>query len=267
MGLHFCSLSSSSVHGNCYLVRSDGGTVIMIDAGIRLRRLEALLPTVGIQPSAVTALFITHEHSDHTAALRLRKPFAVRHGIPVYAEPVFWRQWDAEQAGELPHDLRREIRAGETVRVGELMIRAVGKPHDTRSSVGFIVSDGVDSLAVLTDLGHVPDEVAQAVGGVNYLVMESNHDVNMERSSGRPWPLVQRVLGPRGHLSNEQSLAALCRIAGPVTRLVLLAHLSLDCNTPELAQRIVGDGLAAAGRNCAVEVAAAGGPSGWLPRI
>jgi phosphoribosyl 1,2-cyclic phosphodiesterase len=78
--------------------------------------------------------------------------------------------------------------------------------------------------------------------------------------------LVQRVLGDRGHLSNEQSLQALCRIAGPSTRLVLLAHLSLECNRPELARRVVGDGLVCAGHRCAVEVAPADGPTAWFPR-
>jgi phosphoribosyl 1,2-cyclic phosphodiesterase len=211
-------------------------------------------------------LFITHEHTDHTAALCLRRPFAARYAIPVYGEPVFWSEWDARQSGELPLWLRNPIKAGETVAVGDLSVSAIGKPHDTRSSVGYLISDGRESVAVLTDLGHVPATVAQAVNGADYLIMESNHDVEMERTSGRPWPLVQRELGDRGHLSNEQSLQALCRIAGPSTRLVLLAHLSLECNRPELARRVVGDGLVCAGHRCAVEVAPADGPTDWFPR-
>ncbi|MGE5559624.1 MAG: MBL fold metallo-hydrolase [Chloroflexota bacterium] len=266
MGLTFCSLSSSSVFGNSFLVRGADGTTIMIDCGVRLRRLEALLAEVGIAPAGIAGLFLSHEHTDHTIALRLRKPFAARHGIPVFAEHEFWRVWDRESAGDLPHALRRTIRPGEPVSIGSLRVRAIRKPHDTESSVGFLVSDGDERLAVLTDLGHVPASVEQELGAVHHFVFESNHDVNMERSSGRPWPLVQRVLGDYGHLSNEQCLAALMRLAGPQTRTVLLAHLSIDCNDPELARSVVCGGLAAAGRRCAIEVAAPNRPSGWLPR-
>lgn len=263
----FCSLSSSSVYGNSFLIRGADGTTIMIDCGIRLRRLEALLGATGVAPVALAGLFITHEHSDHTSALRLRKPFAVRHRVPVYAEPAFWRVWDGDRLGELPDALRREVSSGETIRVGGLSVRAVAKPHDTNSSIGFVVSDGDERVAVVTDLGHVNDDVARAIAGVEHIVIESNHDVTMELASGRPWPLINRVLGDRGHLSNEQCLAALLRVVGPRTRTVLLAHLSLDCNSPALVRRVVGGGLAAAGHCCTLEIAPPDRPTGWLPRF
>lgn len=239
----------------------------MIDCGVRLRRLESLLNAVNVAPGGIAGLFLSHEHTDHTSALRLRKPFAARHGIPVYAEPAFWRAWDAERAGEVPETLRRLVSAGETVKIGGLRVRAIAKPHDTRSSVGFVVSDGDESIAVLTDLGHVTDDLTRAICGVDHLIFESNHDVEMELTSGRPWPLIHRVLGDRGHLSNEQCLTALLRVVGPRTRTVLLAHLSLDCNDPDLVRRVVGGGLAAAGHRCAVEIAHPDRPTGWLPRI
>lgn len=267
MAIMYCSLSSSSVHGNSFLIRGGDGTTIMIDCGIRLRRLETLLGAVNVAPCAIAGLFISHEHVDHTNALRLRKPLAVRHRIPVYAEPAFWRTWDAERSGEVPETLRREVSPGETVRVGGLSVRAVAKPHDTQSSVGFVVSDGEERVAVLTDLGHVNDEITQAIAGVDHFVFESNHDVGMELASGRPWPLIHRVLGDRGHLSNEQCLAALLQVVGPSTRTVLLAHLSLDCNDPDLVRRVVGGGLVAAGHRCALEIAPPDRPTGWLPRI
>jgi phosphoribosyl 1,2-cyclic phosphodiesterase len=233
---------------------------------VRLRRLEALLGEVGINPVSIAGLFVSHEHTDHTIALRLRRPFAARHDIPVFAEREFWQVWDREQAGDLPPSLRRTVRPGESVRVGGLHVRPIGKPHDTMSSVGFLVGDGEETMAILTDLGHVPEALMREVSGVNHLVFESNHDVKMEKTSGRPWPLVQRVLSDHGHLSNEQCLAALLRIAGPLTRTILLAHLSLDCNDPDLARRVVGGGLASAGHRCVVEVAKPNSPTGWLPR-
>lgn len=265
MGLRFCSLSSSSVHGNSFLVRGCNGTTIMIDCGIRLRRLEALLEEVHAPADSIAALFITHEHVDHTTALRLRHPFAVRHSIPVYAQPEFWDIWRRDAMSELPAELRRDVRPDETVRVGELSVRAVGKPHDTESSIGFVVSDGEESLGLFTDLGHVPDDIFAAASGAEYYIFESNHDVEMEKRSGRPWSLIRRVLGERGHLSNEQCLSALSHVAGPLTRCILLAHLSLECNTPDLARKVVGEGLAAVGYNGALEVAHPNRPSGWLP--
>lgn len=266
MALSFCSLSSSSVHGNSFLIRGRDGTTIMVDCGVRLRRLESLLTEVGVAPATIAGLFISHEHTDHMRALCLRHPFAAKHGIPVYAERAFWEVWNRDLPGDLPAELCREVAPGRPLPVGGLTVCAIGKPHDAHSSVGFRISDGEEDIAILTDLGHVPDDVADAVAGVTHLVFESNHDVGLEKASGRPWPLIRRVLGDHGHLSNDQCLAALLHIAGPLTRTVLLAHLSIDCNSPELVRRVVGSGLASAGRGCAVEVAHPDRPTGWLPR-
>jgi phosphoribosyl 1,2-cyclic phosphodiesterase len=108
------------------------------------------------------------------------------------------------------------------------------------------------------DLGHVPDSIERVLTGLTHLVFESNHDVQMERESGRPYYLIRRVLGDLGHLSNGQAAESLSRMVTADTRQVILAHLSIDCNTPEIAKDAVGASLSSAGRNVALHTAPPG---------
>jgi phosphoribosyl 1,2-cyclic phosphodiesterase len=229
--LRHLSLSSSSTHGNAYLVLAPA-TRLLVDCGLSCRRLEAALTTLGVHPSSLDAVFLTHEHGDHTRALALRRPFADRYGIPVFAPPEFWWAWQQRGwrcQGAYP------VAPGTVTEIGELSVTCFAKPHDGVNPVGYLVSYRGQRLGIVTDLGEVPDGLVSLLSDADYLVFESNHDPQMEIESGRNWALVRRVLGPNGHLSNQQAGTALARIVGPSTRSVLLAHLSLDCNRPDLA--------------------------------
>lgn len=236
--MRFCSLASSSTHGNAFLVESAGGSRLLVDCGLPLRRLERCLAEAGVKPRDLQAILVSHDHLDHVRALLLRVPFADRHGVPVYTTARIWEEgyWGKRMVDP---SLRRLLVPGQGVRIGDLLVETFVTPHDAVESIGFVLRDrtaaGEQSLAVVTDLGHVPPHLAEQVQGATALVLESNHDVELERAAARPWPVKDRVLGDYGHLSNQQAAQALPALVTAATRVVLLAHLSLQCNSPELA--------------------------------
>ena len=282
--LFYWSLSSSSTFGNAYLIENSSGTRVLIDCGVPLRRLEDSLLALGVSPASLSAVFITHDHADHVRALTLKKPFAARHGIPVYATRDFWDAWRfdwRETLGNLAEvaepwrpitvtgsgnsgsgNSRSSANGSDTARKhpGGMRVIAVEKPHDAPGPVGYIIEGTKEKLAVFTDLGHVPESVLRAAHAVDHLVIESNHDREMELLSDRHWYLKQRVLGPRGHLSNDQAADALQAIVTPATKTVLLAHLSLECNLPDLAALTAQRALARAGFGGELFVAPADSP-------
>lgn len=264
MPLRFISLSSSSRYGNAYLVEGPGETRILIDCGIRIRRLESLLAAEGIEPSTIQAVFLTHEHTDHTAGLCARLPFPQKHGIPVYASRRLWLRLQ-RQIGRLDQQLQRVIPSCCTIRVGELSVSSFVKPHDAVEPLGYIIRTPEEQLGVLTDLGTVTPQITRQLRNSEYLIFESNHDVEMEVSSGRPWTLIRRVLSDRGHLSNQQAAEALARITAAATRGIALGHLSLDCNTPRLAEETVSRSLSATSFKGFLTSLPPDRPSRWFP--
>lgn len=255
--LRFCSLASCSVYGNAYYIESAAGTRILVDCGVPLRRLERELTGLGCPPDRFDAIFVTHEHIDHIRALTLKYPFSLRHRVPVFAPGRVWSGW--RHPGAIG---RQEVLdASDTVRVGDLTISALAKPHDAVEPVAYLVEGGGTRLAVVTDLGMVPATLVDELRGSDFLIFEANHDREMELRSDRAWPVIQRALSDHGHLSNEQAAAALARIITSRTQAILLAHLSLDCNRPELALEVVGRSLARAGYSGTLEAAPACGSS------
>jgi len=243
---------ASGSGGNCLYV-AGGGTRLLVDAGLSRRETAARLAAIGVELGAVDAVLFTHDHEDHCrGAPQLRR----RHALPFYAN-------EGTSAGvELVHrGMQAEWRIFETAStfaVGGLRVEAFSVPHDASDAVGFAIVDGCVRLGVVTDLGSVTALVRHKLAACDALVLETNHDVEMLRQSGRPWSLIQRILGPRGHLSNEQAAELLAAVLGPRLRLLVLAHLSAECNTPSLAAAAVRGVLRDAGRaDVRVEVAAA----------
>jgi phosphoribosyl 1,2-cyclic phosphodiesterase len=262
VSIRFISLSSSSQHGNAYLLEGPKGTRILIDCGIRLRRMEKILGELGIDPHTIQGIFLTHEHQDHTMSLKLRIPFPQRYGIPVYATPDFWSVIK-KSIGCLDVNLCRRVPRSGILRVGEFYISSLVKPHDAVDPISYIVRTKNTQVGVVTDLGWVPDTLVEQLQGSEYLIFESNYDPEMEMNSGRDYHLVHRVMGNQGHLSNHQAGKALAQIVTRNTRGVLLAHLSLDCNRPELAQKVVSQELRTVNYNGFLKVAPGDGPSEW----
>ena len=231
--MRVASLASSSQFGNAYLISYDHQH-ILVDCGLGIRRMEDSLQGLGVDPGELAAVLVTHEHVDHIRSMQLKRPFPAKYGIKVFAPRLFWQA--APGVDAVPRGLRVSFNREENMPIGCFQVTPISKPHDSMVSVGFRVDvPHGPSAAVLTDLGEVPDEAIRLARGASYIVIESNHDRQMELASGRPLSLINRVLGNWGHLSNEQTGLALRSMVDANTRGVLLAHLSLDCNTPRLA--------------------------------
>ncbi len=227
--LTFKTLASGS-SGNATVV-SHGDTHILLDAGISARRLTAGLRLMGLDPSRLSAIFITHEHRDHIAGLEV---LTKRWRVPVYASPLTCAQLNYRMVRM--EDLLRPQTPGTGVDVGSLHVRSFATLHDAAESVGYTVSCDDGRVALCTDLGYATPEVREAVKGVNLLLCESNHDEDMLLAGRYPFHLKKRILGDHGHLSNEAGarLAALAVEAG--ARTVILGHLSAENNTVQHAR-------------------------------
>lgn len=233
MALRFCSFSSGS-SGNCYLVRTDE-TAVLVDAGISARKIQAGLEQTGTEDRHLRALLITHEHSDHIKSLSTlmkKKP-----EIDAFANRATWNA-----IGVAPGQERFcALEAGTPFSIGDILVKAFPVCHDAADPVGYSFYAEGRQVSIVTDTGCIPEEMVEEVTGADLLVLEANHDVDMLRIGRYPWFLKQRILGDRGHLSNESAARMLVRLlAGhPKERRILLAHLSRENNFPEMAYQTV----------------------------
>jgi len=257
MRMKVISLASSSTYGNAYLI-GWGSTYVLVDCGVSIRRLEQSLVGLGVSPRSLAGILVSHEHGDHVKSLQLKTPFSTKYNIPVYAP----RELFSPGVRGIGAIRGLSLAAGSIVQVGDFTVCSYAKSHDAVRPLMFRLTapDGV-AAAVVTDLGEVTEEVYRGAHNADYLVFESNHDRYMELNSGRPQMLINRVLGRFGHLSNDEAGVALKELVGERTRGVMLAHLSIDCNTPELALRTVTPYLRRAGYSGLLTVAQAGVPS------
>jgi phosphoribosyl 1,2-cyclic phosphodiesterase len=240
MGLRVCILGSGS-SGNCAFVGSES-TGILIDAGLSAREIARRLGEIGAGVPSISAVCVSHEHNDHTAGLRILHE---KHGISVYANQgtVEGLSRDARLAG-----LRWTVfTTGAPFDVGDMTIEPFSVSHDAFEPVGFAISSGSARVGIVTDIGTPTTLVRERLKGCHAVVVESNHDEQMLRDAARPWHLKQRISGRQGHLSNRGAAAMICDIAGPQLHHVFLAHLSEECNRPELARRTASEMLAQAG--------------------
>lgn len=227
---------------------------LLIDAGLSCRTLERRLEAMGANPDGLDGILVTHEHIDHVAGL---DRFATRHETTVYANEgtaaVIERQ--CRLAGRTPPDFA-VFESRVPFALGNLTVTPVRVSHDTAEPVAFTLDDGAARLGYFTDLGFVSDEVRAAMAGCAAMVLESNHDVGLLRSSGRPFSLIARIRGDSGHLSNEQACDAIRAVCPDGLRALVLAHLSQDCNDPAVARSMMGQALRELGREpCRLTVA------------
>ncbi len=211
-------------------------TRLLIDAGLSRRlieeRLAALSPPVALED--IDAVLITHEHSDHVGCVD-------KLGRPIYAPGATLRKKGISGT---------RVLAGQVFRIGALSITPVLLPHDAEETVGYVFSNGIHRLGILTDCGEPEDPVARAYAGLDLLVLEANHDRKLLAFGPYPPSLQRRVRGPRGHLSNEQSATLLAKILalGAPPQLVIAAHRSLKNNRPELVESALRPLIPEAGR-------------------
>jgi phosphoribosyl 1,2-cyclic phosphodiesterase len=240
VSLRFRVLGSGST-GNATLVEAEG-THVLIDAGLGPRCLAERLQDAGVDPASVDALFVSHEHGDHA---RGAAAFSAKWGVRLagsrgtYAAAGFGAE---EIAG---YDV---LAAGATRRVGSLAVTAVALPHDAVEPFAFVVSAGDLSFGHATDFGHVSRTMVGAFRRCDAVLMESNYDPAMLRDGPYPWSLKERILGPLGHVSNDDVARFLGSGLGDACRMVVLAHLSQTNNHPELARMAAEGALKRRGR-------------------
>ena len=234
--MRLVSIASGS-SGNCTYIGSEN-THFLVDAGISTKRIEQGLHEIGVKGSDLSGIVITHEHSDHIRGLGL---LAKRYEIPVYGteETLLELQGKKCLGGEYPKELLVGIRPDVEFSVGEMDILPFSIDHDAANPVAYRFRHGRKQVAVATDLGHYDSYIIDHLQGLDALLIESNHDVNMLQVGPYPYPLKQRILGERGHLSNEASGQLLCRILHDHIKAIVLSHLSKENNLPELAYETV----------------------------
>ena len=235
--LRFAVLGSGS-RGNSLLVEC-GATRIVVDCGFPVRELEMRLQRVGVAPTSVSALLLTHEHSDHTQGALA---FARRHPGVLFTTRGTLRALGRNAAGiEI-----RFIESGCRFAVGDIEVLPYSVPHDASEPVQFVFSNGVSKLGLLTDVGSGTPYIEQCLSRCDGLILECNHEPDLLQSGHYPPSLKARIGGRFGHLSNAQAALILTRVAHPGLQCLVAAHLSAQNNRPDLARQALGTALGCA---------------------
>jgi len=235
MGVLVSVLASGS-RGNSAIVESSS-TRILVDAGVSCREIFKRMKAVGDDPHSLSAILVTHEHTDHVYGLLV---LARKLGIPVFMTGATHQAWERsirDATGEPPDIEPVEFFAsGRCFQIGDIAVTSFTIPHDAADPVGFTFrAEGV-KIALATDLGYIPASVCDQLRGCDVLMLESNHDVEMLRTGPYPWSVKQRVMSRVGHLSNEALANFFATDYDGNASYIVLAHLSEQNNHPELAR-------------------------------
>lgn len=214
--MYFDIIASGS-KGNATLVKHKD-TLILIDLGITLTRLNEALASLSLSLKDIDAAIFTHEHSDHLNGLKSISP------KKMYA-----------LNGTLPSSLSNVVNVYESFKIKDIKITPFPVSHDAKNPCGYILESDSEKLVYLTDTGVFLEETLPYVKNPTYLIIESNHDIQMEMRTNRSFQLKHRILSEYGHLCNEDSAFASIEILGDNTKEIILAHLSEEANTPEVA--------------------------------
>lgn len=233
--MKLCSIASGS-SGNCIFVGSEAVGLI-VDAGISGKRIEEGLNEIGYTSREMNGILVTHEHSDHISGLGV---ISRRYGIPIYAtkgtkEGIL----KCKSVGEIPEELFQEIEPDLDFTIGDITVSPVSISHDALQPTAFILRREKKSMAVITDLGKYDNHLIEKLQRLDVLLLEANHDVHMLQAGRYPYYLKQRILGERGHLSNELSGRLLSELLHDNFKTVILGHLSKENNYEKLAYETV----------------------------
>lgn len=244
---YFCTLASGS-EGNCYVYVS-GRQRILVDAGKNTRYINQRLGELALSVGDLTHILITHSHSDHVSAL----PVLLKH---TRATLVCSHGTFTAIASRLPCGVPVTLfNPGEELALGEIPAKTFSTSHDAPGSCGYVLGRGAEQVAVCTDLGTMSGDLFETIRGSGTVLLECNHDVQRLWNGPYPYPLKQRILSDRGHLSNAFSAKVAVRLCQTGTRRLLLAHLSAENNTPQLALSAVRGALEQAGLEAHVALA------------
>ena len=242
--LKFLSIGSGS-SGNCYFLQT-ANDAILIDAGVGIRNIKKHLYNYGLSLDSVHHILITHDHADHIKSVGV---VSTEYNIPVYTSKAvhegIMRNFCVPK--KIPADSCKTIEVGQHFVIGDFSITTFPVPHDSCGNIGYrIEAEGI-TFCLMTDVGHVTEEMQRHIGDANYLVLEANYDEEMLRTGPYPQHLKERIASGNGHLSNRACAEAIANYATPALRHVWLCHLSEENNHPILAQKTVEQILASYG--------------------
>ena len=221
---------------------------MLIDAGLSCAETQRRLQAIQADLSTIRAVCVSHEHDDHKASLGVLQR---RHAVELYANSGTIQ--GLEESDRFQGLKWNVFSNGSPFQVGDLQVEAFSVPHDSYDPVGFAVSCGAVRVGLVTDMGMPTELIRQRLRHCHVVIVEANHDERLLRDAARPWSLKQRISGRQGHLSNAQAAQLVRDVAGPLLRTVFLAHLSAECNRPDLALRSVREALQQGGHS-AVDV-------------
>ena len=208
---------ASGSKGNATIVVSNK-TVLLIDMGITLTRLEEGLSEIKLSVNDITGALFTHDHTDHIGGLKFISPKIM------YA-----------LEGTLPSSLSHVVFVNQPFHIGDFEITPIETSHDATNPCAYLIKDKEESLFYMTDTGVFLEQCLPLIKNPTYLIIESNHDIKMLLNTNRPFDLKNRIMSDKGHLCNEDSAIAAISIIGDNTKEITLAHLSEEANTPEVA--------------------------------
>lgn len=233
--MRLCSIASGS-SGNCVYVGSDT-THLLMDVGISGKRTEGGLAELGLTMKDIDAICITHEHADHISGLGV---LARKYGVPVYAtRGTLEAIKNTSSLGQIDESLFRVVTPDERCTIKDISLYPVRTSHDAADPVAYRIDYDGRRIGLITDLGCYNDYTVECLRNLDLLYLEANHDVHMLQVGPYPYYLKQRILGERGHLSNESAGKLLSRLLNDHMQAIVLGHLSKENNLPELAYESV----------------------------
>ena len=236
--MKFCVLGSGS-KGNATFIASDKAAVL-IDAGLGIADLKAKLSSLGVQPSELSGVLVTHEHGDHIKTIGT---LSERYGVPVYASVPTMELIRRKFGSQLTNEHVRVFQSGEEFYIKDLAVRPFKIPHDAVDPHGYSIFNGSKKISCVTDLGYITNTVMENASDSNILLIEANHDQNMLKHGPYSEWLKRRILSRRGHLSNDECACALIRLLERNVRTVVLGHRSEENNSVECIYRSVHNRL------------------------
>lgn len=233
--MRLCSIASGS-SGNCIYVGTEA-THLLVDTGISGKRTEQGLNEIGVSLRDIDGILVTHEHSDHISGLGV---ISRKYGIPIYAAPgTIHAIQKVSAVGKIDTSLFNQIQPDEKLMIKDISVHPMRVSHDAAEPLAYRFAYGDKKVGIITDLGKYNDYTVASLQGLDAVLLEANHDINMLQVGPYPYYLKQRILGDRGHLSNELSGRLLSRILHDGMKKIVLGHLSKENNMAELAYETV----------------------------
>lgn len=230
--MKICLLASGSKGNSTYLETKNNK--ILIDVGISCRYIENQLKDIDVDPSEIDSVFITHTHIDHVSGLRV---FCKKYNPVVYLTKKMYLELSKEM------NLEKYFIIEDFFTLDELEVTIIKTSHDVVDGVAYILESNGKSIVYITDTGYINVKNHPLLKNKNLYIMESNHDVEMLMKSSKPYHLKQRILSDKGHLSNEDASYYLTNFVGENTQCIILAHLSEENNSEDLARNTLIESL------------------------